>query len=165
MIALSNDCRYSVSAGVRRTLGVLGFCFTIASAKSSPLAVEERIEAFLLQWRNKLVHDQVCTQKRLIVYYKRWTLYIKTVDFVGLGDVPRLTGRIETPEGCYIEGRVRSALGWCEDYECWHSKRGIVYKRHTKTRNCVSKSRKNEKLCIKITQNEEFVFKMMNFCQ
>ena len=38
-------------------VGVLGFCFTVLSAKSSPLAVEERIEAFLIQWRNKLVHE------------------------------------------------------------------------------------------------------------
>ena len=49
---------YSVNASVRRTLGVLGFCFTVLSAKKSPLAVEARIEAFLEQWRSKLVDAQ-----------------------------------------------------------------------------------------------------------
>ena len=37
---------------------MLGFCFTVLSAKSSPLAVERRIEEFLTTWRNKLVHAQ-----------------------------------------------------------------------------------------------------------
>lgn len=37
---------------------MLGFCFTVLSAKRSPLAVEERIEAFLTTWRNELVHTQ-----------------------------------------------------------------------------------------------------------
>eukprot|EP01043_Picozoa_sp_COSAG02_P059369 COSAG02_NODE_7556_length_2961_cov_14.093291_2_plen_107_part_00 len=37
---------------------MLGFCFTVLSAKSSPLAVEKRIEAFLTTWRNELVHSQ-----------------------------------------------------------------------------------------------------------
>ena len=55
---------YSVSAGVRRTCGVLGVCFVVVSSKKSPAGVIERIEAFLKTWRDKLVFEQPFEQFR-----------------------------------------------------------------------------------------------------
>ncbi|QDZ23491.1 insulinase-like metalloprotease [Chloropicon primus] len=38
---------YSVSCSLKNTYGMLGFCFSIVSAKFSPLHIEERVEAFI----------------------------------------------------------------------------------------------------------------------